>query len=182
MSLPQQNERYTYADYCTWDDGKRWELIDGVPYAMSSAPGWEHQGLITKLLTQFEIFLKGKVFPAPFDVRLNADAGDDSVIQPDIVVICDRTKLSGTGCKGAPDLVVEILSPSTARRDKWLKYNSYRGAGVREYWIVDPDTKTVSVNLLSDGEYIARAYGDTDTAPVGVLPGCEIILQEVFEQ
>jgi len=185
MSLPQENQRYTYADYCTWDDGQRWELIDGVPYAMSPAPRWEHQEILVELSGQFHNFLKGKpckVFVAPFDVQLNANNDkNDTVVQPDLIVICDYYKLGGTGCKGAPDLVIEILSPSTATHDKWVKFNLYQRSGVREYWIVDPDSKTVSVHVLKDGIYTAAAYGVTDNAPVSVLPGCEINLQDVFD-
>jgi len=185
MPLPEENERYTYTDYCTWDDSERWELIEGVPYAMSPVPTQAHQGISMELSSQIHNFLKGKtckVFHAPFDVRLNADDEDDTVVQPDLLVVCDKSKLDGKSCKGAPDLVVEILSPSTARQDRWVKYNLYKDAGVREYWIVDPDTKTVSVNVLGDGIYSAYAYGDTDTAPVSVLPGCMINLNDVFAE
>ena len=181
MSMPQPNGKYTYADYCTWDDSERWELIDGVPYAMAPAPTWQHQGISVVLSGQLREFLKGKpcnVFTAPFDVRLNANDEDDTVVQPDLVVICDRSKLSGTGCIGAPDLVIEILSPSTARHDKWIKLQQYQLAGVREYWIVDPDSQTVSAHLLENGKYTVAAYGDS--APVTVLPGCEINLEDVF--
>jgi Uma2 family endonuclease len=98
-----------------------------------------------------------------------------------LLVVCDNSKLDGKCCKGAPDLVIEILSPSTARMDKLLKFNQYQRAGVREYWIVDPDTKSVQVCTLNEsGLYVVVAYGDADTAPVSVLPGCEINLQDVF--
>ena len=106
---------------------------------------------------------------------------DDTVVQPDLVVICDHSKLSGTGCVGAPDMVIEILSPSTARNDRTLKFDIYRRSGVREYWIVDPDTKTVSVHVLKSGEYVTRAYTDADSVAVHVLEGCTINLADVFE-
>ena len=186
MAMPRQNKRYTYADYCTWDDSERWELIEGAPYAMSPAPSSVHQGISREIAGQLFNFLKGKpcrLFTAPFDVRLNADREDDTVVQPDLVVICDRSKIDDRGCKGAPDLVVEILSPSTARMDKLLKFNQYQQAGVREYWIVDPDTKTVQVCLLNDnGVYVVVAYGDADNAPISVLTGCEINLRDVFAE
>ena len=184
MNVLQEDKRYTYSDYLAWDDDRRWELIDGVPYAMS-APTWQHQGISGELFLQFGNFLKGKpcrVFAAPFDVRLNFDAADDTVVQPDLVVICDRSKIGGTGCAGVPDLVVEILSPSTSKHDKLLKFNTYQHAGIREYWMVDPDSKTLSVNILKDGEYVARAYGESDTVPVTVLDGCEINLTDVFTE
>jgi len=183
MPMPQENERYTYADYCTWDDSERWELIEGVPYAMSPAPSPVHQRLSSRLHRQLANFLDGKpceVFHAPLDVRLNADDEDDTVVQPDLVVVCDRSKIDEKGCKGAPDVVIEILSPSTARRDRMVKFQQYQQAGVREYWIVDPDTKTVQVCILKDGLYFVTPYADT--APVTVLPGCSINLQEVFAE
>ena len=185
MLSAEKNEHYTYVDYCTWDDSERWELIYGVPYAMAPAPKWEHQGVSREIAGQLFNFLKGKpckMFTAPFDVRLNADDEDDIVVQPDIVVICDRSKLSGTGCVGVPDMVLEILSPSTARHDRIIKLEIYQRAGVREYWIVDPDTKTVQTCTLKDGLYFVRGYVDTDTVAVNVLPGCEINLQEVFAE
>ena len=182
MNAIPKDKRFTYADYLEWDDDTRWELIDGIPYAMS-APTWQHQGVSMELSLQFGNFLKGKpcrIFAAPFDVRLNFDTADDTVVQPDLVVICDRSKIGGTGCAGVPDLVVEILSPSTSKHDKLLKFNTYQRAGVREFWLVDPDSKTLAVNILKNGEYIARAYGDTDTVPVAVLDGCEVNMADVF--
>ena len=184
MNLPLELEQlYDYADYCTWDDDVRRELIDGVIYVMS-APTWEHQGISSNLHGKLHSFLTGKpckVFHAPFDVRLNANAKDDTVVQPDIVIICDRSKLIGTGCVGAPDMTIEILSPSSARRDMLEKLRLYQKYGVREYWIVDPETKMITAHLLENGKYIVYAYGDEETAPVSILDGCEINLQDVFD-
>ena len=178
-------KRYTYADYASWGDDTRWELIDGVPYAMS-APSEMHQRIVSRLCGQFYAYLRGKktceVYVAPFDVRLNYYKGDDTVIQPDIVVVCDNTKRHAGGCLGAPDLVVEILSPSTAKMDRIVKFNKYMRDGVKEYWVVDPDTESLHVHLLKEGTYYATsAYEDTDTVSVGILPGCEINLADVFE-
>ena len=117
----QSETTYTYSDYEKWDDGNRWELIDGVPYMMSPAPSPRHQEISTNLVILLGIYLKGKtckVYAAPFDVRLNADSGYDTVVQPDISVICDPGKIDECGCKGAPDMVVEILSP----RDPQTRY------------------------------------------------------------
>jgi Uma2 family endonuclease len=96
-------------------------------------------------------------------------------------VVCDSSKLDDRGCNGAPDLVIEIISPSTARHDRLVKFNKYREAGVREYWIVDPDGRIVSAYLLKDGQYMAANYDDTALVPVTVLPGCEIDLKTIFE-
>jgi len=180
---PEPGKHYTYADYYTWNDGKRYELIDGTAYLMEPAPLFGHQKISGALHTQLSNFLMGKpgeVFYSPFDVRLNFDKGDNTVLQPDVIVFCDTSKLSGTGCIGAPDMVIEILSPSTARRDRVKKFNQYLLAGVREYWIVDPDDKTVAVNILEKGVYANRTYHETDEVPVFVLDGCVIKLSDVF--
>ncbi len=183
MPLPKENKKYTYADYCTWDEGGRWELIDGVPYAMAPAPGFTHQNISGNIFAALHVFLRGKacrVFHAPFDVRLNADDEDDIVVQPDILVVCEKSKLSEKGCKGAPDLVIEIMSPSTARHNRITKLNKYRDAGVREYWLVDSTDHNVQVMVFETGA--VQGYTDADTVPVTVLPGCEVNLQDVFSE
>ena len=179
---PQEAARYTYADYCTWDDDERWELIDGVPYAMA-APLIPHQGVLRNIVLQIGNLLHKKtcqVFFAPTDVRLNADTKDDTVVQPDLLVVCDKSKIDNKGIIGAPDLIVEILSPSTASHDTIRKFMLYLNAGVREYWIVDPVTCSVIVNILQGGTYSARAYEKTAVVPVSVLEGCRVDLAEVF--
>ena len=180
---PVEGKHYTYADYYTWNDGKRWELIRGEAYLMEPGPSDPHQGISGNLYLQIGNYLKGKpekVFAAPYDVRLNAGTDDDTVVQPDLVVICDQSKRDVRGCKGAPDMAVEILSPSTAGRDMVVKFNHYKDAGVREYWIVDPESRTVSAHILKNGEYVTTAYGEGDSAPVHVLEGCVIDLADVF--
>lgn len=179
----QKDRKYTYADYATWDDEYRYELIDGTPYLMSPAPTPLHQEISAGFLAQLWTYLKGKtckVYAAPFDVRLHADEEDDTVVQPDLSVICDPQKIDDKGCKGAPDMVIEILSPSTFRHDQATKFNLYREAGVREYWVVSPEGRSVQVYLLQEGEYVARAFTDADAVSVGVLDGCTINLSEVF--
>ena len=185
MPLTQEKQRFTYADYYSWDDGERWELIDGEAYVMEPGPSLGHQRICGELFFQITSFLKGKsgmVIISPFDVRLNADTYDDTVVQPDIIVVCDESKLDGKCCKGVPDMAVEILSPSTARHDRLLKFQTYQRAGVREYWIVDPESRTVTVYTLENGKYIAAAYGEDDVVPVSVLEGCEISMPDVFSQ
>jgi len=185
--LPQE-KKSTYADLLNWEEGERYELIDGEP-RMLSAPLRVHQRIFRKLFLQIGNYLEGKtceVYSAPFDVRLFEQEGDtpydvDTVVEPDIVVVCDPSKLDEAGCKGAPDLIIEILSPSTRRHDRLTKFNLYQRAGVREYWIVDPDARVVSVHTLEEGQYGSPAvYTDTAPVPVGVLEGCVIDLPSIF--
>ena len=182
----QKTQRYTYADYCTWDDNERWELIDGVAYAMSPpAPTESHQSISGNIYLHIGQFLRGKgckVFYAPFDVRLNAGKKDNTVVQPDILVVCDKSKLDGKSCVGAPDMVVEILSPSTAVHDMIRKYGLYQKSGVREYWIVDPETKTVVTYIWENGKEDKKIYDTPEIVPVYVLEGCNVDLAEVFEE
>jgi len=173
---------YTYSDYLTWDNQPRCELIEGIPRAMAS-PSQAHQEIVGEIFNQLYNFLKGKpckAFVAPFDVRLNAESFDDTVVVPDILVVCDRSKLNGRSVTGAPDLIIEILSPFYIRHDTVKKYRLYQKAGVKEYWIVDPVTKTVQTHILENGKYIGRTYGDDDTVPVHTLDGCKINLMDVF--
>ncbi len=151
----KQEERFTYGDYLTWNGDERWELIDGVAYDMSPAPRVAHQRILMELGRQFATWLRGKpcqIFPAPFDVRLpeagESDALVETVVQPDLTVICDKRTLDEAGYRGAPELVVEILSPSTAQKDLKIKFARYERAGVKEYWIVEPEGKTVQISRL----------------------------------
>lgn len=186
--LPQE-QSYSYADLLAWDDYTRYELYDGRPVALAS-PTDIHQLICTELLRQLANYLVGKqckVFPAPFDVRIFEQNGDspedvDTVLQPDLVVVCDRNKVDRHGVHGAPDLVIEILSPSSARYDKLVKFNLYQRAGVREYWIVDASSKSVQVFTLKDGYYRAAAYGSDASVRVGILKDCMIDLSTVFPE
>ena len=174
--------KYTYSDYLSWDDDIRRELIDGIPYLMS-APNRNHQEISRNLLIQFAGLLKGKpykVYHAPFDVRLNGKTIDDTVVQPDLLIVCDESKLDEAGCIGAPDLVVEILSPSTRKHDTIRKFNAYRKNGVREFWVIDPEEQTLAIHILSESNYIIHPYIGTETVPVHILTGCTIDLSEVF--
>lgn len=184
MQQPK-DERYTYTDYLTWEGDERYELIDGVPYMMAPAPSSTHQGISANLMIEIGTYLRGKrckVFAAPFDVRLNADTRDDTVVQPDISVICDPSKIDERGCKGAPDMVIEIVSPSSVKHDQFVKQEKYRQAGVREYWIVYPEYQSVQVYILKDGAYVSGVYEDKAHVPVKVLEGCVIDLGAVFPQ
>ena len=182
MEVAEPARKYTYEDYFNRDDDIRYELIDGVIYLMAN-PSLAHQTALSELHVQFYNFLKGKpcrVLFAPFGVRLNVNEGDNTVLEPDLFVVCDESKLDGYSCIGAPDLVVEILSPSTSKKDKTIKLNKYQQAGVRELWYVEPTDKTVTTCILKNGEYVIKGYDDTGMAPVHVLDGCIINLSEVF--
>jgi Uma2 family endonuclease len=184
MPLAKEASYYTYADYLEWDEGERCEIIDGEAYIMAT-PSRIHQESSGNFYFALRSFLEGKpckVYAAPFAARLfpEEDGSDDTVVEPDITVICELSKLDDRGCNGAPDFIIEIISPSTARHDRILKFNKYREAGVREYWIADPEEKIVSVYLLKDGQYIAVNYDETAAVPVTVLPGCEIDLKTIF--
>ena len=185
----KREELYTYGDYLLWDDGERWELIDGVAYNMSPAPNRRHQQIATELTRQFATFLLDKpcqVYSAPFDVRLpegdEAESDISTVLQPDISVICDLHKLDDAGCVGAPDLIVEILSPSTSRKDHKEKFYRYERAGVKEYWLIDPSANTVTVFKRGTDKRYGRpdVYGDDEKIVVGILPDLEIDLTLVF--
>jgi Uma2 family endonuclease len=180
----EEKPHYTYADILEWDEGFRAEIIDGELYMMAP-PVTRHQEISWELCQQLGDFLKGKpckAYAAPFGVRLfpQDDQSDDTLVEPDIVVVCDRSKIDDRGCNGAPDLIIEILSPSTARQDRVLKFHKYLEAGVYEYWIVDPEEMTVQVHILNNGCYITNIYDETGKVPVSVLQGCIIDLSTIF--
>lgn len=187
MPLPAR-KRCTYADVLTWDESERIELIYGDP-VMMSPPSRSHQEISGALFSKLYNYLLGKkcnVYHAPFGVRLFEREEDnpfnvDTFVEPDLTVVCDPSKLDDAGCKGAPEMVVEILSPSTQRHDRLTKFNLYQRAGVQEYWIVDPVSRTVSVHLLEDGSYHSPAvYTSDSSVPVSVLEDCTIDLTTVF--
>lgn len=191
MAIPAEKARYTFADVLTWDENDRIELISGAAF-MQATPSRIHQEISVAIVSQLYNFLEGKrckVYPTPFGVRLFERDGDspddvDTMVEPDISVVCDKSKLDKLGCKGAPDLIVEILSPSTQRHDRLVKLNLYQRAGVREYWIVNPEDQTVQVMLLDGGGILQlhEIYGCGDIARVNVLDGCFIDLGKVFTE
>ncbi len=184
MGLPQRKiEYHTYADYTDWPEDVRYELIDGIAYAMAPAPTRTHQNLVGELFFQVKNALKNKpcqTFVAPFDVRLpHADEADeqiDTVVQPDVLVVCDPAKLDERGVRGAPDWVAEVLSPGSAKRDLIVKLAVYERAGVPEYWLLHPTDRLVTVYRLGeDGQYgrplISEMQG---MLTIGVLPDVTI--------
>jgi len=182
------NKVYTYADYMKWQFDERVELLKGKIFKMSPAPNRMHQEISS--IIHYEIFnflktSKCKVYAAPFDVRLPRKSKEDkdilTVLQPDICVICDESKLDDRGCIGAPDIVVEILSPSNNKKELKYKYEIYEEAGVKEYWVVFPPEKTIMIYTLTSGKYIAsRFMFAEDTVASSVLPGFSLDLNRLF--
>ncbi|CAL1240219.1 Uma2 domain-containing protein [Candidatus Methylocalor cossyra] len=178
----RDHDYHTYAEYLNWPEDCRYELVDGVAYLMAPAPTLEHQDVAGEIYFQLRRALEGKpcrAFIAPVDVRLpKADEADeriDTVVQPDVLVVCDETKLDRRGVRGAPDLVVEVLSPATASHDQLLKRRVYERAGVLEYWLVHPADRVLTVYRLVEGQFgkpdVYELLGHT---PLGVLPGVTI--------
>lgn len=190
QSQPKENG-FTYGHYLLWPEEERWELITGVPYNMTPAPSRRHQKIQAALLTDFFTYLDDKeceVYGAPFDVRLpEGEEKEDeirTVVQPDVLVVCDPRKLDEKGCLGAPDLIIEITSPSTAGKDLKEKLDLYERRGVREYWIVHPTDETVMVFRLNAQSRYERPdiYAKDDTVPVGILPDFSIALEKIFKK
>ena len=184
----EQGRRFTYADYKDWElaQGERYELIYGEACAIA-APNVYHQSILSELGRQLANSFTGKpckVFPAPFDVRLfyEEDENDDTVVQPDISVICDKGKLGIEGCHGAPDFVVEILSPSNTAIEMQRKYELYREAGVREYWVINPEHKALYSYRFGDGTIFPHAYKASERAEAGIFPGFVVELEPVFAE
>jgi Uma2 family endonuclease len=188
--MPLQQEEYSYADYLTWPEGERWEIIDGIPY-MQAAPSPAHQLISGELYRQLANYLQNKTckaYPAPFCVRLTK--GDEKknedikkVVEPDISIVCDQSKIDEKGCNGAPDMIVEVISPSSVKMDRFIKFNKYEKAGVKEYWIVEPEAKLVSVFVLQENQRYGRPdiYTDTENIKVSILPDLVVDLKLVFE-
>ena len=176
--------RYTYADYLEWEGPERYQLINGEAYMMAS-PSVSHQAVLMGLSSKFDVWLQGKpckVFAAPLDVRLfpKKDRSDNTVFQPDLLVVCDSKILSKKSVDGAPDMIIEIRSPSNTHSQLFQKFNYYLKAGVREYWVIDPDIKEVNVYLYDNGRYFTMLYKDDDRVPVTILPGLEIALDDIW--
>jgi len=194
-SVAYGRQGYSYADYLTWADDTMREIINGFVYSFS-APFRNHAGATATFFGKVWSYIdrkkgKCKIYTAPFDVRLpmNGETADDkiyNVVQPDICVICDLSKLDKRGCIGAPDLIVEVFSPSTGKRDMNEKFSLYEKAGVSEYWIVYPNDKAVTVFLLQpDGKYDEGAtyelINGAKKVPVKTLAGLVMDLEELFE-
>ena len=188
-------KRYSFADYLTWFDGRRRELWDGFIKMMTPAPSSYHQATSSTIQGEIYSFLKKKnknrkckIFDAPFDVRFPKNNEKDdkkiyTVVQPDIVIICDRNKIDKRGCIGAPDFIAEIISPSTAKNDRDYKYKLYEREGVKEYWIVSPHEKIVQSYILKDKKYIENGiFAKDEKIPVHIFNNeLEIEINDIFE-
>lgn len=173
---------FTYSDYVHWPEDERWEIIGGEAYVMTPAPTTRHQAILQYLSTQFGNFFKGsgcRPFPAPTDVVFDAQ----NVVQPDLLVVCDKSKITENNIQGAPDLVVEILSPSTALKDKREKRALYERFGVREYLIIYPAEEIVERFVFGEGRYdTAEVFGWDELLSLAIFPELRLSLWEVFDK
>lgn len=190
MVLPAQkdNIRYTYEEYLTWSEDERWELLDGVAYNIA-APSRRHQEVSGELFYQIRSYLADKtcrIYTAPFDVRLSELGEEDEqithVVQPDISVICDESKLDEKGCLGSPDLIIEVISPTSISLDYVKKLALYEKYKVKEYWIVHPIDKTIMVFILGDDQQYGKPGIFTEESQLKsrVFADLKIDLKQVF--
>jgi Uma2 family endonuclease len=179
-STGTHKKRYSWNDYRSWDDDKRWEIIDGELYDMSPSPTTRHQMISSELAATLHGHVKGgkcRVFPAPMDVKLS----DEDVVQPDLLVVCNSSQIKNTHIEGPPELVVEIASPSTATHDRIRKLRLYARSGIKEYWLVSPYPSLIEVLLLDGETYrIQAAFGKTDILRSPTFPDLQIDLKDVF--
>ena len=190
MAIPKEMEKqyFTYAEYKHWPDDERWEIIDGDAYDMSPAPGMTHQIFSGEIFRQIANYLEDKpcqVFSAPFDVFLpepnETEDKTSTIVQPDISIICDKSKLSEKGCTGCPDVVIEIISSTGASRDQIKKRHLYEKKGVKEYWIVHPVDKILWRYILVDKQYGKPQIFDYKGTPsFEILPDFKLDLLKVF--
>jgi Uma2 family endonuclease len=188
------NGIYTYADYLRWQLEERIELIKGKIFKMSPAPSARHQSIATQIQGLLFIHLRGqpcRLYSAPFDVRLlNKSKSQKSnqeiytVVQPDISVICDKSKIDEKGCIGAPDLIVEILSPGNSKKEMKIKYALYEESGVREYWVVYPSEQSLFQFILNEEEkFVLKAvFTEDEVFNAHIFPDLQIDLAEVFAE
>ncbi len=179
---------YSYNQYKNWPDDERWELIDGEAYNMSPAPGLKHQAVSLEISRQIANYLIGKscnVFAAPFDVFLpGSNESEDqtsTIVQPDITIVCDSSKLTDKGCIGSPDIIIEIISPASASKDQIIKLGLYERHNVKEYWIVHPVDRIIWKYIFKNGKYSRPfIYDKTDKPSFEKFPKLKIDLLKVF--
>jgi Uma2 family endonuclease len=175
------DKKYTYKEYCKWDG--EWEIIDGTAYAMSPSASTKHQIVSGNIYYKFRQYLQDK--PCKTFSELDVLLSDENVVRPDILIICDKNKIMENNIQGSPDLVVEILSPSTRKIDLIIKLNLYKKFGVKEYWIVDPLNLTITSHIFKNNTFISYVFDDStpeDTIPVDIFNGdLNILLKDIFE-
>lgn len=187
-NLAREIKKYTYEDLLAIEDDKRYELIDGVLYEMSS-PTTIHQDIVGELYVQIYNYLKGKkckVFMAPLDVCLSGVINpkkEYNVVQPDIIVVCDEKKITDKCIMGAPDLLIEVVSKSSRKHDTFRKFNLYQRYGVKEYWIIDTETEIISQYILNEKNIytLPKTFDINEAIKVKVLKSCTISLKEVIK-
>lgn len=182
---------YSYNDYLNWTFEERVELIRGKVFNLSSSPGTMHQLILGEIFVQISNHLRhtiSKVFLSPFDVRLNSTKENDyskihNVVQPDICVICNPEKIDSKGCIGAPDLIVEVLSPGNTDKEMKEKFEIYEENGVKEYWLVEPDHHIVLVYKLNeDGKFIGlKPFTESEILTSEVVEGFEVLVKDIFD-
>lgn len=189
VSQLDPNATYTYADYLTWRFTEWVELIRGKFRRPMAGPSQFHQVILGNVLSTIRPYLKGqpcRVLTAPFDVRLttggaNGDAQIQTVVQPDLFVVCDRSKLDERGCLGAPDWIIEIVSPGNTSHDTRTKFDLYQESGVTEYWLVFPGLQTVAAYVLVDERYeLAAEYATPGRVPSHTLPDLTLEWADIF--
>ncbi|MBF0255483.1 MAG: Uma2 family endonuclease [Gammaproteobacteria bacterium] len=181
MTLPalKPEPRFTYADYCSWPEGERWELIDGQAWNMCPAPSRQHQQIAGELFVQIKTALRGnpcQVFIAPFDVRLPEQGESDeltqTVVQPDLAIFCNPSRLDEKGGRGAPDWIIEVLSSSTAVKDQTVKRDLYARHGVAEYWLIHPTDRVLTIYRRTNQGFgpaqILAATGQISAESLGI--------------
>lgn len=185
------NATYSYNDYLNWTFEERVELIRGKVFNLSSSPSTMHQLILGEIFVQISNHLRHtvtKVFPSPFDVRLNSTKETDyckifNVVQPDVCVVCDSTKIDAKGCIGAPDLIIEVLSPGNTDKEMKEKFEIYEENGVKEYWLVEPDHHIVLVYKLShEGKFIGlKPFTESEILTSDVVEGFEVLVKDIFD-
>jgi len=182
MPLPRERQRFSYRDYLTWPEDERWEILDGKAYNMTPAPSFKHQRIVGNICHILRNALRdNRCLPgiAPTDVVLS----EYDVVQPDVFVVCDPLKITEKNVQGAPDLIVEVISPATARKDRWEKKDLYERFGVLEYILVDAGGEYVERYLLEDSGRFDRGevFSSGEILHLGSIEQVEIPLLEVFE-
>lgn len=189
-NLALKQKKYTYEDLQNIDDGNRYELIDGELYLMSS-PTTTHQEIVGEIYAQLHNYLKGKkckAFVSPLDVCLSGIRNpkkEYNVLQPDILVVCDENKLTkDMGIQGAPDLIIEVVSPNSRKHDTFIKYNLYQYYGVKEYWIVDVEAQVIYQYILNETNIytLPKTYEIREDVKVKVLKNCTISLKDIIQK